>query len=33
MSLGKYGPYVHIVSCIATCLPYKALEYNKTLKH
>lgn len=29
MSLGKYGPYVHIAGCIANCLPYKALKYNR----
>ena len=33
MSLGKEGPFVHIAGCIAESLPYKELEYNKTLRH
>jgi len=33
MSLGKEGPFVHIAGCIASFLPYKQLEANKTLKH
>jgi len=33
MSLGKEGPFVHIAGCIASFLPYKKLEGNKTLKH
>ena len=33
MSLGKEGPFVHIVGCIADSLPYRQLEKNKTLRH
>lgn len=33
LPLGKEGPFVHIASCIANSLPYKEMEFNKTIKH
>lgn len=33
MSLGKEGPFVHISGCIASFLPYREAQENRTLKH
>jgi chloride channel 2 len=31
MSLGKEGPFVHISGCIASFLPYRKAQENRTL--
>lgn len=33
MSTGKEGPFVHLVSCLANNLPYKAMKINKSIRH
>jgi chloride channel 2 len=33
LSTGKEGPFVHLVSCIADNLPYKAMRVNKSIRH